>query len=126
MSIPSVSASSSVATDHKYNGSLSNTAYQVFSGRGNLYGFFVEENSGVDLFIQFFDAASTGDVTVGSTTPAFTFRIPANSVMGKDVNDSPMHFFAKGCVVAVTTSRTGAGAPLSPAVAQFWAYNSKY
>jgi len=123
MGVPSVTASASSATFHSYESSLNATPVLVFSGRGNLYGFLIEENSGADIFVQVFDAASAGAVTVGTTTPVFTFRIKADQALGKDVNDSPYKFFKNGCVVAVTTTRTGAVAPGTAASGQFWFVN---
>lgn len=123
MGVPSVTASSSSATFHSYESSLNATPVLVFSGRGNLYGFLVEDNSGDDIFVQVFDAASAGAVTVGVTSPVFTFRVKADQALGKDVNDSPYKFFKDGCVVAVTTTRTGAVSPPVAATGQFWFVN---
>lgn len=122
MGTPSVTKSSSAATEQQYFEAVDATAVQVFSGRGNLYGFIVEENSGSDVFIQFFDAASTGDVTVG-TNAVFTKRIPATGTLGKDVNDSPYRFFALGCVIAVTTTRTGNTDPATAATVETWSWD---
>lgn len=126
MGVPSVSASSSVNSDHSYFEEVSETPQAVFGGRGNLYGFFVENNGATDIYIQFFDAANAITVTPGVTVPDFTFKIPASSSFGKDTNDSPLHFFSKGCVVAVTAARSDGSAPVAPATCQFWHYNSKY
>lgn len=126
MGVPSVSASSSIVVDHLYKADLSNSPFLVFTGRGNIYGFYIENNSASEIYIQFFDAASAGAVTLGTTVPDFTFRIPASGAFGKDSNDSPLKFMAKGCVVAVTSTRTGNGAPAADATSQFWTYNQKY
>lgn len=123
MGVPSVTASASSATFHSYSATLDATPVLVFSGRGNLYGFLVEDNSGDDIFVQVFDAASAAAVTVGTTTPVFTFRVKADQALGKDVNDSPYKFFANGCVVAVTTLRNNAVSPAMAATAQFWFVN---
>lgn len=120
MGVPSVSASASVATEHVQKTGLNATPQIVFAGRGNLYGFLLEEMSGEDLFIQFFDAESDTAVTVGVTAPVMTIRVKADQAIGKDVNDSPLKFFSKGCVVAVTKGRTNAIAPAVDAVSQFW------
>jgi len=120
MGVPSVSASASVATEHVQKTGLNATPQLVFTGRGNLYGFLLEEMSGEDLFMQFFDAASTSAVTVGVTVPIMSIRVKADQAIGKDVNDSPLKFFANGCVVAVTKGRTNALAPGVDAVSQFW------
>lgn len=123
MGVPSVTASASSATFHSYSASLDASPVLVFQGRGNLYGFLVEDNSGDDIFVQVFDAASIGDVTVGTTVPVFTFRVKADQAFGKDVNDSPYKFFANGCVVAVTTLRNNTVSPSAGATAQFWFVN---
>lgn len=126
MGTPSISASPSVVPQHVYNDALAETPVQLFVGHGNLYAFIVENNAAVDCFIQFFDAADVGDITLGTTPPDFTFRIPASGAMGKDSNDTPLHYFSKGCVVAVTATRTGNGAPGAPATSQFWSYANTF
>jgi|GEM_PF-2418664 len=120
MGFPSVSASASVATEHVQKTGLNATPQLIFTGRGNLYGFLLEEMGGDDLFMQFFDAAAVGDVTVGTTTAVMSIRVKAGGAMGKDVNDSPLKFFSKGCVVAVTKGRANNAAPTIDAVSQFW------
>ena len=81
----SPTSSSSCATFHSYTNSLSASALEVFSGRGNLYGFLVENNTASDIFLQVFDAASAASVTVGTTVPVFTVRIPGSSGFGKEI-----------------------------------------
>lgn len=123
MGVPSVTRSSSAATEHQYKADLDETKFEVFSGQGNLYGFVVEDNSGSAVFLSVFDAAAIGDVTLGVTEPKFTLRIPASSAVGKDPSDSPYRFFAEGCIVAVVSTRDGVNAPGAPASAQFWSWN---
>lgn len=119
----SPTSSSSCATFHLYTNTLSASPVEVFSGRGNLYGFLVENNTTSDVYLQVFDAAASGDVTVGTTPPAFTLRIPGSSAFGKDADDTSYKFMSKGCIVAVTTTRTGSVAPGTAATAQFWFTN---
>lgn len=61
----------------------------------------------VIAFFQFFDAAATSAVTLGTTAPTFTIAVPAN---GGVVDTTPMmaYGFKKGIVVAATTTQTGA------------------
>lgn len=123
MGVPSLTRSLAVDAERSYMASLSNTPTLVFAGQGNTYAFFVENNSAVDIFIQMFNKAAAVDVTLGTTVPDQTFRIPASAGFGKDANDSPLLGFDKGLVVAVSSSRTGSGAPSSPATATFWYWN---
>jgi len=123
MGVPSVTASSSSCTFHSYQTSLDASPVLVFSGRGNLYGFLVEDNSGSDIYVHVYDAPSAASVTFGVTVPVFTFRVKADNAFGKDVNDSPYKFFALGCVVVVADARNSGSSPTSPATGQFWFVN---
>ncbi len=126
MGVPSISASPSVVPQHFYNDAVAETPVQAFIGRGNLYAFLAENNFASTAYIQFFDAADIADVTVGTTAPDFTFRIPADGAMGRDPSDTPLHYFVKGCVIAVTATRTGNGAPGAPATVQVWSYSNTF
>jgi hypothetical protein len=96
----------------------------LWAGQGNMYGFYIENNTSSDIFLQLFNAASVSDVTVGTTAPDVTYRIPASGAFGKDSNDTSLHFFHKGCVFAVTTTRTGSTSPSSDAAGSFWFWNT--
>lgn len=102
------------------NKALSNTAYQVFSGAGVLNSMYFENDDAADVYVQVFDAALVGDVTVGTTPAAFEIKVPAGAAWGRDPNEVAFHYFTKGCVVAVTSTRTGSGAPGAAAQGQFW------
>lgn len=123
MGAPSVTASSSSCTFHSYQTNLNASPVSIFAGRGNLYGFLVEDNSGSDIYVHVYDAPSAASVTFGVTVPVFTFRVKADNAFGKDVNDSPYKFFSQGCVVVVTDARNAGSAPTSAAVGQFWFVN---
>lgn len=120
MGAPSVSYSASSAASHSYSNTLNNTPVQVFEGRGNLYGFLVEDNSGDDIYVQVYDSATT-DLT--GKQPVFTFRVKSEQAFGKDVNDSPYKFFSEGCVVRASKSRSSSEALGENATAQFWFVN---
>lgn len=115
--------SSNQAIDHYYNGALAETKATAFIGMGNLYGFELENNNATtDVFVQFYDKL-IANVTVGTTVPDFTFRIPAGANYGKDAQNLVLHFFNIGCVVACTSTRTGASAPASAASINLWSWN---
>lgn len=120
MAAPSVSYSAGSATKHVYSNSLNNTPVQVFVGRGNLYGFLVEENSGDDIYVSVYDSATT-DLT--GKQPVFTFRVKGEQAFGKDVNDSPYRFFEEGCVVKASKQRDLDEALTVEATSQFWFVN---
>jgi hypothetical protein len=62
-------------------------------------------------FLQVFDAASTGAVTLGTTAPTLSFEMPAN--MGRIIALNPGQPFVNGVVIVCTTTRTGSTAPAS-------------
>ncbi len=113
-------AQASQAMNHYYNGSLSETKVSAVIGPCNLYGFEMENNSSAsDVFVQIFDKLAA-NVTVGTTTPDYTFRIPAGANFGKDPQSFPIRFHSIGVVIACTSTRTGATAPASPCSINLW------
>lgn len=110
------------ALQHYYNGALSQTKQTVFIGKGNLYGYEFENNSATDtVYLQFFDKL-IADVTVGTTTPDFTFMVPAGACFGKDAQQFVVHYFGIGCVVACTSTRTGGSAPAANSTVHLWSW----
>jgi len=62
------------------------------------------------VYIQFFNAAAAGSVTLGTTAPTFWIAVPATN----GVIDTPFvngFTFSSGIVVAATTTPTGSTAP---------------
>lgn len=116
--------SANQSLEHYYNGSLSATKQSVFTGQdGNVYGFEIENNSSTaDIFVQIFDKASA-NVTVGTTVPDYTFRVPAGANFGKDAQGLVLHFHSLGCIIACTSSRTGSGAPSANCSINIWYWN---
>lgn len=107
------------SADVTYNAALSESPFKV-ADKGNLYGFYVEGSSVEEVYLQIFDASDVGDVTVGTTTPKYTFRIPKAGAIGKDANEVPLYHFSRGIVVAVTDTRTGSNGPSEDIAGQFW------
>jgi len=93
------------------NPSADNTKVLVGNaGHLNLYGFYLENNHTADIYIQFFDKATTGAVTLGTTVADLTIRIPANGAVIYDPS-RPCQHMGLGLVYAVTSTRTGSSAP---------------
>lgn len=108
---------------HVYIAAAAQTKNDISASRCNLYAFEVENNSSsADVFVQFFNATAA-NVTLGTTVPDFTFRIPAGSNFGKDAEDFPLHYFPTALSIAVTSTRTGSSAPASAATVQLWFWN---
>ena len=82
---------------------------EVWAGRsGNVFGFYVEENSGgADAYVCFYDAASAGSVTPGTTPVTASYRIKAGQGFGKDAISSGLHHFKAGCVALIAANRDG-------------------
>lgn len=92
-------------------GGLSNTATAVkSSAAGQLMGGYFYNPAAAVTYLQVFDVATPGAVTVGTTPPKFSFGVPPGSgaalppnLVGAD--------FANGIQVAATTTPAGATAP---------------
>lgn len=73
---------------------------------------FSNTNAGT-VYVQFFDAATTAGITLGTTAPKFSIAVPA----GGGVTDGLYTFgpgFTNGVVVACTTTAAGSTAPGVP------------
>ncbi len=91
--------------------SLTNTTILLRSGPTALFGWnFINKNAAIE-FVQMFDAASTGDVILGTTAPtiaiALTTGVDVATIMALNI---PLAF-KNGLVVACTTTETGSSAP---------------
>lgn len=108
------------ALEAYYKVDLDETKRVVFTGPGNIFGFLFENNSATDaVYLQFFNKL-TADVTVGSTAPDFTIKVPAGAVLGKDAGEFALRHMNIGCVVACTADRSSASAPNADLTAHIW------
>lgn len=120
----SLTKSASVVPAHSYNASVNATKVEISAVPSNCYGFLVENNDESNaVYLQVFDKAAA-DVTVGTTVPDYTMKIPAGAVFGRDSQDIPFHFHSRGITIAVTTTRTNAVNPASSATVHVWHWNS--
>ena len=74
---------------------------------GNLYGMYFLNNTAVGSWIQFFNAATTAAVTLGTTAPVWAAPIAASGIL----SIPPGHFaqlnFSLGIVYAATSALQG-------------------
>ena len=85
------------------------------SASGSLYG--VHCLTTVVSYIQIFDVATSGGVTLGTTTPNLSLGGPANGLIQHDWT-APIGF-SNGIQVAATTTATGSSAPATAADCNF-------
>ena len=96
------------------NTALTSTVVAVKSSAAGQVGGWVFHNpSAATTFVQFFNAA--GAVTIGSTTPTFSFGIAAGA--SANVEFTAGIAFSSGIQVAATTTATGSTAPATALVA---------
>ena len=92
------------------NSALTTTLVQVFTGPAVITGENISNVSNAVIYVQFFDAASTAGITLGTTPPYAWVAVPVNGVL-----DGPSSIvglgFKNGIVAAVTTTPTGLTAP---------------
>lgn len=78
----------------------------VRTGNTRIFSYNVQNPNAAPIFLQFFNAASVGAVTLGTTPPTDWLAIPASGVLDGFWMYSPM--YPTGVVVAATTTSTGA------------------
>lgn len=79
----------------------------IKTGAGKLYGLFFL-NGGTASWIQFFDSATTGGVTLGVTVPVWAAPIAASGVLIIPPAVMALLSFVNGIVYAATSSLGGA------------------
>jgi len=90
------------------SGTLDDTLVKVGGPSTRLVNsFFGNTANTVATYVQFFDEAETTDVTLGTTSPVFSWPLPAEA---SERGPWP-HFFKKGIIIAATTTRAGSTAP---------------
>lgn len=63
------------------------------------------------VYVQFFNVASPDDVVLGTTTPRFSWPIPAGGGHDLPKDKTQAVDFGRGCVIAATTTPSGSTAP---------------
>jgi len=89
---------------------LSTTVFQVVGAAAVLESYYVYNPNSSVAYVQIFDVATAGAVTLGATAPKWSIGIPANGA----ANLSGLGLTcANGIQVAATTTATGSTAPSS-------------
>jgi hypothetical protein len=100
------------------------TATLLRTGYVSLNAMEIDNPNASVVFVQLFDAATAGAVTLGTTTPVQAYQVPVggagNALVSRliDYSNGPLRFSA-GMVYAVTTTRTGSTAPASNCIINF-------
>lgn len=79
----------------------------IKAGAGRLAGLFFQ-NNGTASWISFFDSATTGGVTLGTTPPVWSAPIAANGQLIIPPGARDLVAFANGIVYAATSTLGGA------------------
>ena len=96
------------------NAALSNTPAQVGAAGLRVVALYnISNPNSYTIYVQMFNAATAGAVTVGSTTPYMWIAVPANSGVTDNSLVANILNFPLGLVVAATTTPTGGSAPAS-------------
>jgi hypothetical protein len=97
-----------------FNGAVGETLVAVGSGGQVLTDYFVENpDAETKAYLQFFNAASTGAVTLGTTPPIRSIGLDG----GEKANLAGLALaFPLGLVIAATSTASGASAPATPLV----------
>ena len=82
------------------------------SAAGQLGLLYCENPNNSVAYVQIFDVATAGGVTLGTTTPKLSFSIPATNAAGFTLSVIGVKF-SNGIQIAATTTATGSTAPNS-------------
>lgn len=116
------SGSSPFATSSGYstfrNVSVSNSAIDVKGSAGNLFGWNLINPNGAEVFLKLYNATAA-NVTVGTTTPIETIRIPTNGSALQEINGIDQISFDTALSIAAVTEAgdTGTTAPTTAIIA---------
>jgi hypothetical protein len=107
--------------EHFYDKDVPHTAVLVCNFPCNMYGYQLENNHTAAVHVNFYNAASAGEVTPGVTPVVLSVKIPANDgVVIPPSSLGPLFRFTAGLVVSATLTREGADdVPTDPTV-QIW------
>lgn len=110
MSFPN-SKDASAVLQSRYKVDADENLFQLgVAGKLNLYGYRLENNHSAAVYLQLFDKAAVGDVTLGTTVPDLTIMLPASGV-AEALPLRALKHFQLGCIAAVTSARGNAVAP---------------
>jgi len=115
MSSPTYASSSAKGASVYRNTALQATPAAAKTSRGRVYGWFINNTNGADTFVHFYNA-TTGNVTVGATTPVFTVVVKASSI-NQSFTGIPVEF-QTATTVAATTTLGGSTDPASGLLVQ--------
>jgi hypothetical protein len=110
---PSSTSTNTILTPF-LNAALGATAVVVKAAQGKLLRYRIYNPNSAVAFVQVFNAATTGAVTLGTTVPIEVFPVPAGMTMDGD-QDFSFNYTA-GIVIAATTTATGSTANTTPLV----------
>lgn len=92
--------------------SLTNSVVQVKGAPGIFGGFWCSNPNVTTTFLQVFDMATAGAVSLSSTLPKMALAITSDTAEGEGPSSIGVEFL-NGIQVAATTSATGGSAPSS-------------
>lgn len=112
---------SAAGCDTIFDSSANNTAQAIKANSGRLYGIEISNPNTTDAYLQIFDL-TTGNVTVGTTTPKLSFLVPAGNGTRDGAMDKSFIIpitFSTAITYACTTTATGSGNPSTALVVNF-------
>lgn len=101
-----------------FSAATTGTPALVHNAKLNLYGFTVVNNTAALAYVQLFDKATTGAVTLGSTVPDAVIPVPPNGSVSRSFPEAVE--FGNGLVVASTTTRNGSAGAATDILFDFW------
>jgi hypothetical protein len=92
------------------NAALGNTKVLLSPCSSEVIGFLCDNANAAKTYVQLYDAAATGDVTLGTTVPVLTIPMPSSTPLNAHSLAEAIPF-RKGIVAVTSTAVDGTGAP---------------
>lgn len=99
--------------DSYRNNNVTNTKLLVRDGPTDLFGYRVINTNAAIGYLQMFNSATTGAVTLGTTVPDAVIPVPATGASVVEAGQLPIDGFPLGLVIAATTTPGGSTALVS-------------
>ena len=98
---------------------FTNVVVGVSSASSELTGWNIINNDTASVYVKFFDVASSGTVTLGTTAPVKVLQVPANSTVYMEHRFRESQYYFQNGISAVSVSGLADSSTVAPGTATY-------